>query len=140
MRDFRRFTNVEDLLDDGVENNSDLPKSRPDQDDHTATTDPESVHIQSQGLEKNRLEDSATSKAINQKSRNIYGVMLGVIFSAIGLFAAINPTEMRVEHTRMKYLPTSFEYIDKLRGRIYGSTLFVFGIAVLAFSLYRPKQ
>ena len=140
MPDFRRFTNVDDLLDDGIENNSDIATKLASNVPPAPPPDETSIRIREETLSKVEAEESLTRLRQRKSSYSRYGVILGVILSLAGIISSIHPSEILVEHARIRYLATTHELVSPFRARIYGVSLAAIGIALVAFSLYRPKS
>ena len=138
-RDLRLTTNVEDLLDDGIENNSDLvdgellrePEGNPD---------PRALEIRAATIARNRAEEALALNQFRRKNLSYLGILLALVLAISGIALILRPMEIRVEHARMKYLPTVTEHVTAARSRLYGSVLLVAGIVLLAYSLQRPRS
>lgn len=139
-RDFRRFTNVDDLLDDGIENNSDLSSRTEEASADLSETDSRALQIQANTIAKVQKEQEQDRMAQRRKDYNLFGIVLGAILAISGLGLAMHPIAMRVEHARMKYLPTVVEQVTPNRGRLYGFSLFAFGLVLIYFSGPRIKS
>jgi hypothetical protein len=133
----KRWTTVEDLLDDGIENASDLGKPPSDT---PLSPDPEPLHKRSETLAGVRAERAAELSATRRKSLSVFGVVLGLLIVASGCFLAMFQPDMRVEHSRIKYLPTVWEHVTPARARLYGSIGIAFGLVLIVYSVYRPRS
>ena len=133
----RRRTTAEDLLDDGIENASDLGKLPSDA---TLPPDPAALRKRSETLARVKAEHAAEFSAARRKSFSVFGVLLGLLIAAGGGALVVFPTDMRVEHSRIKYLPTVWEHVTPARSRLYGSVGLAFGLALVVYSLYRPRS
>jgi hypothetical protein len=133
----RRRTTVEDLLDDGIENASDLGKAPLDT---ARPPDPEALQKRSETLAKVKAERAAQLSATRRKSFSVFGVLLGLLVATGGCLLVMFPTDMRVEHSRIRYLPTVWEHVTPARSRLYGSVGIAFGLALVVCSLYRPRS
>jgi hypothetical protein len=133
----RRRTTVEDLLDDGTENASDVGKSSSDA---TIPPDPAALRKRSETLARLRADHAAELRSARRKSFSAFGVLLGLLIAAGGSALVAFPTDMRVEHSRIRYLPTVWEHVTPARSRLYGSVGLAFGLALIVYSLYRPRS
>lgn len=133
----KRRTTVEDLLDDGIENASDLSKPPSDT---TLSPDPEAFRKRSETLARVRAERAAEFSATRRKSLSVFGVLLGLLIATGGSLLVMFPADMRVEHSRIRYLPTVWEHVTPARSRLYGSVGIAFGLVLVVYSLYRPRS
>jgi hypothetical protein len=133
----RRRTTVEDLLDDGIENASDLGKAPVDA---PLPPDPAVLRKRSETLARVKAEHAAQLSATRRKSFSVFGVLLGLLIAAGGCALVIFPTDMQVEHSRIRYLPTVREHVTPARARLYGSVGLAFGLVLVVYSLYRPRS
>jgi hypothetical protein len=138
-KDFRYTTNIEDLLDDGIENNSDLI-GRASNIDPELPIDPNTIRIGEETIAMSHAKQATEKELAQGRSYSLFGVLLGIGLSISGLALAVHPIDMNVEHSRMKYLPSSVEHVTTLSSRLYGMAVFGFGLAVLGFSLIRPRD
>jgi hypothetical protein len=133
----RRRTTVEDLLDDGIENASDLGKPSSDA---RLPSDPAALRKRSETLARLRAEHAAELSTARRKSFSAFGVLLGLLIAVGGGALVLFPTDMRVEHSRIRYLPTVWEHVTPVRSRLYGSVGLAFGLSLVVYSLYRPRS
>ena len=127
----RRATNLYDLLDDGIANNSDIRELVKREDEIAAKP----AATTSQGHAPQPGSASAPETLV-QKARSWFGILLGSLVFTAGVAEAIHPTAMNVWH--FMYRTRSFvEYVDAGRARFYGSCVAIFGLALLAYSLIR---
>lgn len=139
----RRDTTAEDLLDDGIENASDL-KSKPE----SAGVDPlangaphhEAMEIRRRTVERNRLEAAEQARIQRRKSYSRFGFLFGAALLVFGLIAMLHPAESDVLHARIKYLPSFIEHVSEGRSVFYGAVMFVFGAVLCWYSLLRPRS
>jgi len=131
-------TTIEDLLDDGVENFSDLKGS----DAESAPEDePDAAVLAAKQQSRDIMRrEAAAENARHTSALSWTGTTLGLLIAASGTMLVVFPVEMRVEHPRTKYLPTVREHVTPARSRLYGAALVVAGMAVTAYSLYRPRK
>ena len=135
----KRRTTVSDLLDDGIENNSDLQQL--DSGDELAQPpNPALLRKRSETLALINAEHAATELAAYRKNFSIFGAALGAVIAIASAYVVISPVDMRVEHRRIRYLPTVWEHVTPARSRFYGSVGLVFGVFVVGYSLYRPRS
>ena len=78
------------------------------------------------------------------KSSSKFGLFLAVLFMAGGGAIVAFPEEMTVHHPVSQkgahfWQRSGIESVGHTRSRIYGGGLFLFGLAVAAFSLYKPR-
>ena len=139
----RRNTTAEDLLDDGVENGSDL-KSQRESDGVDSVADDALPHgameIRRRTLERNRLEAVEQARIQRRKSYSLFGLLFGAALLVFGLVAMLHPAESDVLHVRIKYLPSFVEHVSKERSVFYGAVMFVFGAVLCWYSLLRPRS
>jgi hypothetical protein len=126
------------LLDDGIENNSDLIGADFSRQPPEAQ-DPQASEIRDATIAKIRADEFIAINQFRRKSISYFGVFLGLVLAISGIALIASPTDMRVEHARMKYLPTVTEHVTPVRSWLYGSALLAVGIALLAYSLKRPR-
>jgi hypothetical protein len=132
----RQHTNVEDLLDDGVENNSDLksfadheqPSERPCDRPPVAVKTPSQTHP---------IEIS-----VDEPDRPyFFGAAVGLLIIGLGLGLIFHPIDAFVFHGGSKYAYRNFlEHVTHARSEFYGSAGVLLGVALLAFSLYKPRK
>lgn len=137
----RRNTTVEDLLDDGIENASDL-KTKPESGDMDFLIEDaphEAMEIRRKTLERDRLEAAEQARVQSGKSYSRFGFLFGAALSVFGLFAMLHPNESYVLHAHIKYLPSFVEHVSKERSVFYGAVIFVFGAVLCWYSLLRPR-
>jgi hypothetical protein len=133
----RRNTTVQDLLDDGVENFSDLdqlPSQEPQ-----AMVEPAVLQIRSDTIARVKAEEYAQERSARRRNFSLFGACLGMLIALSGGLLIAFPADMRVEHSRIKYLPSVTEDVTPARSRLYGAAALAFGTALLAYSLYRPR-
>ncbi|MFT3898120.1 MAG: hypothetical protein QM719_10585 [Thermomonas sp.] len=124
----RRTTNLYDLLDDGIANNSDIGELIHREDE---------VAKQRSGQAMPECRSVPKSPAISRKARSWFGIILGILVSIAGAETALHPVAMEVWHDRAKYLPSFWEYVDIERARGYGICVAIFGLLLLAYSLIK---
>jgi hypothetical protein len=132
----RKATNLYDLLDDGIANNSDIRELVEREDEITAKA---AIAI-AQRPAPQRGSASAP-EAIVPKARSWSGILLGMLAFVAGAAEAIHPTAMNVWHDRARYgMRPFFEHVDPERARLYGICMAIFGLGLLAYSLVRMPR
>ncbi|HWR96560.1 MAG TPA: hypothetical protein VN248_07525 [Arenimonas sp.] len=135
----RRRTTAEDLLDDGIENNSAVFLST-DSDMPETPEERKSNTIRDQALLAAKIDYERKRDEFRSKSYSGLGLFLATILMSGGLYGILYPAELYVTHVRVKYLPTFVEHVTPDIARFYGISLFLCGIATAVFSIYRPKK
>jgi hypothetical protein len=136
-----RRTNVDDLLDDGIENDSDLKSFARTADDAADATPEESqVDLPTQSPRPRKQTLPETLDAVPHKGPISYlGLLFGACFVVAGLVLFVYPREAYVFHDRLRYSPI-VEHVTATGSQIYAVLAVVVGIAICGFSLYRPKE
>jgi hypothetical protein len=134
----RRRTNVADLLDDGVENGSDIVSDLPEADEPPTAGEASALRRREETLAAVRAEQAAIAAAARHRAFNPCGVAFGLLIAIGGAWLIASPVDMRVEHRRMMYLPTSWEHVTPARSRFYGTAGLVSGLLLIGYSLRRP--
>ena len=122
----RQHTNVEDLLDDGIANNSDLSSfARSEQlpDDSPAVA---SIKSQTQSP---RIEAPEQP----QEQRDFQVAAIGLFVSGCGLGLMFHPVDMIVYHLK------AIEHVTNARSELYGAVLVLFGAALLIYGLKKRR-
>jgi hypothetical protein len=142
-RKFSRWlqrSNVDDLLDDGIENNSDV-KFRERSKDAEAGDSREDIHVDSiaepAAPQSGREEEPSATRREDRIS--LPGLLLGVFFMLLGIAAFLFPKDLYIFHQRIKYARSFVEYITASQSQVYAVGAFILGIAICGFSLYRPR-
>jgi hypothetical protein len=135
----RRHTTTEDLLDDGVENFSDL-KTLESRSSEEPEPSPESLAVRRQTLERRRKEQQQFASEAYRLAFSRFGLFLGVLLVLSGAALLVFPVDMLVHHARIRYLPPVVEHVTQARSQLYGAALLIAGIALAGFSLYRPRR
>ena len=68
------------------------------------------------------------------------GVLIGITLIVGGVWMFLDPSEIRVEHHRLRFLPTVAEYITLGSSQFYGVAGALLGILVLVFATYSPRR
>ena len=127
----RQNTTLYDLLDDGVENGSDV----------SALARLKAEHEQSSANEiSNAHRASPQHFALTTSRRSWGGAVLGFAIFTGGTAVAIWPVEMLVWHDRIRYLPSFAEHVTQDGARGYGIVVALAGLVVTLFSLVRMRD
>jgi hypothetical protein len=137
-----RQSNIVDLLDDGIENGSDLRvPSRVDED----AQGPDAGDANKESFK--RLEQSSGRRAappepreIPKASVNYAGLAIGTGFAVSGALIFPDARAINILHGSLRYRPAWIEHLTATESRVYALVAIVFGIALCAFSLYRPRR
>jgi hypothetical protein len=132
LRWLRRRTTVDDLLDDGIENSSDLKNARLRDDSDQAVATPAS--------HRGRVARADFPAPSRRAPVSMFGLLLGAVFIAAGAILIVTPIDMLVKHVRIRYLPTTIEHVTPATSRMYGVALSAAGIAIFGFALYRGRR
>jgi len=134
VRWLQRRTNIADLLDDGIENYSDLKPSA----SAAGAADAEGTAVaESPGATPApRSAASTPTTASPRPTVSWLGLLLGIGLVAAGVRLFLASIDLMVYHQRMKR-PSFVEHVTPQRSRIYGTAAAVVG---LGFWLYRPRQ
>lgn len=135
----RRRTNVEDLLDDGVENGSDLSRYHGQAEKPPGPAEEAALVRREEMLAVVRSEQAGVSAQFRRKAISPFGAVLGVVIALAGVMLIVHPVDMHVEHRRTRYLPTIWEHVTPLRSRLYGAAGAVFGAILVGYCLRRPS-
>ena len=131
----RRHTNVADILDDGIENNSDLSSFASPADSERLGAD---APLAPRSRELQRTPEPFVRPTMRE-SISRTGVLIGVVLMLGGGLLVLLPVDMGVYHHRVMYLPSFVEHVTPFRSRVYGSAGIVMGLMVLAFSTRRHQ-
>jgi len=135
----RRRTNVEDLLDDGIENNSvAIPLAVSEED--VPVHDPRALAIQEATLRRVRAEQAQAARKRRKPGPSIFGVFLGVLLVLPATALLLFPVDMRVYHQRIRGRPDFIEHVTPPRSRLYAGAALLLGMGVLAWALARPRE
>lgn len=122
----RQHTNVEDLLDDGIANNSDLssfakPEQPPDDSPVVAST------------ENPAQPSHAEAPEQQPEERDFHVAALGLFISGCGLDLMLHPVDMLVHHLK------AIEHVTGARSEFYGAILILFGVALMIYGLKKRR-
>lgn len=138
---FLRQSNTADLLDDGIENGSDLKsrarteKEAPDAPPGHALDEPAASPAQEYAQHQQQAPETAPPAA----SVSYLGLFLGVSSLAAGIMLLVDPHDLRIFHSAMRYRG-SIEHVTAFGSQTYGVLALIFGIALCWYALYRPKN
>ena len=130
----RQHTNVEDLLDDGIENNSDLT-SFADVDGAS-----EEVPVPASHEGSAEPQNSDTPMIANQTPVSTFGAVVGGSMMWFGVKLFLFPTDAMVYHARKGLHRGVLEHVTQAGSHVYGVAGFLIGLAVLIVSIYRPRR
>ena len=140
-----RRTNTADLLDDGIENGSDLKPFAKTEDDAADAVDdiPQVARRTEMPTQSSPLRDlhkKETPEALPPKEPISYlGLFIGACFLVFGIMMFLNPQEVWVMHDRVRYR-TIVEHVTATGSQVYAVIALVIGIALCWISLYRSKR
>jgi hypothetical protein len=141
-----RRTNTADLLDDGIENGSDLKsfaKTDDSLDNVDAIDDVPKVSKSGTPTQSSPLRDLPKEKAPEElppgEPISYLGLFIGACFLVFGVVMFLYPRDVSVYHDRIKYKPF-VEHVTSTGSQVYSVIAFVIGLALCWFSLYRPKR
>ncbi|MBS0192952.1 MAG: hypothetical protein JSR34_01745 [Proteobacteria bacterium] len=139
-----RQTNVEDLLDDGIENGSDLKFMQ-----HLDAA-PESAKVPAASITGNDCEEPRShaqepeplpaAEPSQPSSPSWFGLSLGIVFVIGGLLLLIHPHAILIFHQRISRLPSFVEYISANDMLFYAIACMLLGLGLCVFSLYRSRD
>jgi hypothetical protein len=132
----RQHTNVEDLLDDGIENNSDLKSFA----ESNESTDPVSTGALASDASDQHQPSVIRPDPLASTPVSYIGVLLGSALIVGGALLFLFPVDMFVYHHRVMYLPSVMEHVTRGRSEFYGAAGFLLGFVVLAYAAYKPRR
>ena len=135
----RRQTTVEDLLDDGVENFSDLKASDtavPEEPD----PDPVLIATNQQFRDQARREREQAMREAYRSAFSGLGIFLGLLMTISGAALVLLPVDTLVYHARVRYLRSVVERVTPARSVFYGASLAISGIGIIGYALYHPRR
>ena len=128
----RQHTNVEDLLDDGIENNSDLKSFATQPSDELPVAERAEVPLQASHIETPRPDPP-------QRDFTLAGI--GLLIMGCGFGLVLYPVDLVVYHQGAKYAYRGLlEHVTTGRSQIYGSVGIVLGAALLIYALKKPRK
>jgi hypothetical protein len=129
----RQHTNVEDLLDDGIENNSDSRS--------LATRDHPAEEPAVVGPARIPSQPSHTQARSEPAQRDFFVAAIGVVIMGCGLGLVLYPMDFIVFHDAARYVSRDvLEHVTAARSRIYGSVGILLGAAALVYALTKPRE
>jgi len=138
VRWLQRRTNIADLLDDGIENHSDLASGQVAAED---AAEKDAVDVARPVAETSPQPVVPARPTVERANPTVswWGVLMGLGMIAAGLKLFLVPVDMMVYHARMKR-PSFIEHVTPERSRVYGVAGAAVGLGVLGFALYRPRR
>jgi hypothetical protein len=130
----RQHTNVEDLLDDGIENNSDLKsfEIRGQPSDELPVAERPELPLQASHIETQRPDAPERDFAL---------AGIGLLIMGCGLGLVLYPVDLVVYHQAAKYAYRGvLEHVTTGRSQIYGSVGIVLGAALLIYALQKARK
>jgi hypothetical protein len=130
----RQYTNVEDLLDDGIENNSDLKSfaTHGQPSDELPVAERAQVPLQASHIDTPR-------SAPPERDFTLAGI--GLLIMGCGLGLVLYPVDLVVYHQGAKYAYRGLlEHVTTGRSQIYGSVGIVLGAALLIYALKKARK
>jgi hypothetical protein len=140
-----RRTNTADLLDDGIENGSDLQSLARMKDDAVDAVEdapkvPGRVELPTQSSPLRDLHAKAAPKQVQPREPISYlGLVIGACLLVFGAVMFLYPQAVSIYHDRIKYRPF-VEHVTTTGSQVYAVIALVIGIVLCGFSLYRPKK
>jgi len=135
----RRYTTVEDLLDDGVENFSDVKRAvgQAESDHEDAPVDPNTAAANQQNRERLRNDTKARPR---RSTYSGIGLLLAIAMIAGGTLMLWFAPDMWVHHATVRYARPTVEHVTPMRARMYGASLLLGGVALGWFALVRRRE
>jgi hypothetical protein len=139
-----RRTNTADLLDDGIENGSDLKSFAKTEDDAVGVVDdvPKARRGETP-TQSSPLRDLHTKEAPKEvpprEPVSYLGLFIGACLLVFGVVMYLYPRDVSVYHDRMRYRPI-VEHVTTTGSQVYAVIAMIIGIALCWFSLYRPRK
>jgi hypothetical protein len=136
-----RRTNVDDLLDDGIDNGSDLKSfAQSDDDDMDNLPKEPQVDLPTQPRELRKQSMAKPRDAVPCRAPVSYvGLLSGAFFLIAGVLLFLYPNDIHILHDRIR--GGSFvEHVTTTGSQAYAAMAVILGIAICAFSLYRPRK
>jgi len=140
-----RRTNTADLLDDGIENGSDVRSFAGTEDDPADAVDaaqkiPRRGEMPTQSSPLRDLHARELPEEVQPKQPISYlGLLIGACFVVFGIVVLLYPQDVFVMHDRVRYR-TYVEHVTATGSQIYAVIALVIGIALCWFSLYRARK
>jgi len=137
-----RRTNTADLLDDGIENGSDLKSFEKTEDDVVDDLPqvPRRGEMPTQSSPLRDLHKKETPDAqIPRAPISFFGVFVGACFLVFGVVRFLYPQDVSFYHERARYR-TIVEHVTAPGSQVYALIALAIGIALCWISLYRPRR
>jgi hypothetical protein len=136
-----RRTNTADLLDDGIENGSDIKPFAKTEDDAVEDVPKlPRVLMPTQSSPLRDLHKQKAPEAPPQKEPISYvGLLIGACLLVFGVVMFLYPQDVSVYHERSRYR-SFLEHVTATGSQVYAVIALLIGIALCWFSLYRPKR
>ena len=132
----RQNTNVEDLLDDGIENNSDMASfAEIDGSDSSAAAISQQSEPSSQSPLSADRPDPVASAPIS-----FIGALLGSVLIIGGALLVLLPIDTFVFHQQAGRLPSFWEHVTVGGSEFYGGAGLLLGLSLIACSIYKPRR
>jgi hypothetical protein len=123
----RQHTNVEDLLDDGIENNSDLKS-------FALAEQPSDDPPISEAVEIPRQKLPIEAPTPEPMERDFFVAAIGVLILGCGLNLVLYPVDLIVYHLR------AIEHVTPARSEFYGWVGILLGAVLLIYALKNPRK
>jgi hypothetical protein len=133
VRWLQRRTNIADLLDDGIENYSDVRAGSVPSAESESGGSPVAPPIARPAVKQQPVDGPA------RLPMSWFGILIGLGMAASSAHLFLFPVDMMVYHQRMKR-PSFIEHVTPERSRIYGAAGVLIGFGMVGFSLYRPRR
>ena len=133
-----RHTSANDLLDDGIENFSDL-RGQSQSSEPSPPVDPAVARVRDATLARIKTEQANALQIAHHRSRSYFGLVLAVLMMVGGLAVVWYPVDMFVVRGGGPKSRTFLEHITPFRAQLYGGSLFLIGAVLGYYSLYRPR-
>jgi hypothetical protein len=133
----RQHTNVEDLLDDGIENNSDVGSFARSDDELDRRVD---GVTEANGIGSTPPLPAHPVPDEHPRKPSYFGMFLGVLTIAAGSLLCFHPVNALVYHQRSRSYFSSWEFVSPERSEFYGVSGILIGLAILLLAAYRPRN
>ena len=141
-----RRTNTADLLDDGIENGSDLKSFAKAEDDAADAVDDVprvprrgEMPTQSSPLRDLHAKEAPKEAQLPKEPISYLGLFIGACFLVFGVVMFLYPQDVSAYHDRIRYRPI-VEHVTTTGSQVYSVIALIIGIALCWISLYRPRK